>query len=455
MNKKITITMFGGAGTVTGSNFVLDLGTRKVMVDCGMEQGLPDSRERNQRSFDYDASGIATLFVTHAHLDHIGRIPKLVHEGFSGTIYSTEPTRDLAALIFDDALHIMHDDFVGKGIEPLYSEADVTKALSLWKTVEYGAAIDAGDGVSVRYKDAGHILGSGMVEFSRSGTKLVLTGDLGNSPSPILRDAESIAGTNYLLMESVYGDRNHESRDARRDFLRQTIENTRARKGVLLIPAFSIERTQVLLYELDQMVDSGKLDPLPIFIDAPLGSKVTDVYRKYPQYYNDEAKKHLERDSDLFSFKGLTVVDTAQDSEKIEATKNPKIIIAGAGMSHGGRIRNHEKTYIEDTNATILFSGYQAAGSLGRRLQDGAKKVLVDDEWHTVRAHMATLSGYSAHKGRDELVSFVEESADTLEKVLVCLGEPRSALFLTQRLREFLGVDAVAPAEGESFSFPM
>jgi metallo-beta-lactamase family protein len=294
-----------------------------------------------------------------------------------------------------------------------------------------------------------------MVEFSRTGKKLVLTGDLGNAPSPLLHDPESIAGTHFLLVESVYGDRNHEGRDARREFLKNSIEDTRKRQGVLLIPAFSIERTQVILYELDQMVDSGELAPLSIYVDAPLGSKVTEIYRKYSHYFNDKAQEHMKHDPDLFTFKGLHVVHSAHDSKTIESAPNPKVIIAGAGMSHGGRIRNHEKTYVDDPHATILFSGYQAAGSLGRRMQDGARKVLIDGQWHKVRAHMATLTGYSAHKDRDALVAFVEEAHETLEKVLVCLGEPRSELFLTQRLREFLGVDAVAPAEGESFTFAM
>lgn len=280
---------------------------------------------------------------------------------------------------------------------------------------------------------------------------LAFTGDLGNSPEPLLNDTELPVGANYLVMESVYGDRAHEGREERREQLRECVEKVRARKGVLLIPSFSLERTQLLLFELNVMMEEGLLAPIPVYLDSPLAIEVTEVFRKYKHLLNPRALKHFSENSDPFSFKTLKVTHEAEESRKIHAAPNPKIIIAGAGMSHGGRIRAHEKYYLSDKHATILFVGYQVPGSLGRRIQDGEKRVEIDGEHIRIYAERETLSGYSGHADREQLLTFVENAGGELQRVFVTMGEPHASMFLAQRIRDFLGCDAVVPEAGQSF----
>lgn len=429
------LTFHGGAGSVTGVNILVETDTQKFLFDCGLLQREDPHDSTNRKPFAYDVADVASLFVSHAHADHIGRIPKLVKEGFRGDIYSTPATKDLSSLMFDDALKIMRENE-----EPLFGATDVQKALSLWKVREYRSPFDVGD-VSVEFLDAGHILGSSLVKVTRAGKVLMFTGDLGNSPEPLLRDTEVPKGVHYLIMESVYGDRVHEQRDERRARLRELIEETREKKRVLLIPSFSIERTQVLLHEINDMVEKGQMKPLPVYLDSPLAIRVTEVFKRYSHLLNDELRSHFESHDDPFSFSKLEISRTSESSERIHATANPKIIIAGSGMSMGGRIRGHERKYLPDPKATIAFPGYQVPGSLGRRILDGAKSVRIEGEEVKVRAQVALLSGYSGHRDRDGLIEFAEGGAETLQTVFVALGEMKSALFLSQRLHDFLGLN--------------
>ena len=457
------ITFHGGVGTVTGANFLLDAGPQKILVDCGILQRETVCDIANSAPFPYDVRTIDALIVTHAHADHIGRIPRLVRDGFRGAIHSTGATKDLAALMFADALRVMREDALRRECEVLYEAEDIEKALSLWNTHEYREPFTPnpkGDasGITVEFLDAGHVLGSALVKLSRlrqgSGEpkrSIIFTGDLGNSPEPLLNDAESPAGANYLVMESVYGDRVHEGREERRERLRQCVLNTRARKGVLLIPSFSLERTQLLLFELNVMIEEGKLAPIPVYLDSPLAIEVTGVFRKYKYLLNLAAREHFSENNDPFSFRSLKLTREVNESRAIHATPNPKVIIAGAGMSHGGRIRAHEKYYLGDKHATILFVGYQVPGSLGRHIQDGEKRVEIDGEHIRIYAKRETLSGYSGHADREQLLTFVEKTGEQLERVFVTMGEPKSSLFLAQRIQDFLGVDAVVPDAGQSF----
>ena len=280
------------------------------------------------------------------------------------------------------------------------------------------------------------------------GTTLALTGDIGNSPSPYLPDWEPIPDADAILMESVYGDRVHEGRDERADVLHGAIEATRERGGVLLIPSFSIERTQILLFEIDKMIEAG-MKPIDVYLDAPLAIRVTDVYRNYSNILNPDARAHFEDGKDPFKFKNLHVIKDVKESREIHDAPDPKVIIAGAGMSSGGRIRSHETKYLADPNAAVLFVGYQAPGSLGRRIEDGQKDIRIDGEQVRVKATIGSLTGYSGHKDRDGLLEFVEQAAPTLDSVFVAMGEPKAELFLSQRIRDFLGVDAQAPEAGE------
>ncbi len=441
---------------MTGANFLLEISGEngkpfRVLIDCGFVQGGSDSHALNAKNFSYDPSSIDILFVTHAHLDHVGKIPKLVKDGFRGVIYSTSITRELAQVIMEDSARLLFREAGNDPKKIIYTEEDILAALKLWRDIPYHTKTDIGFGVSVYLKNAGHILGSAMFEFSRSGRKIVFTGDLGNSPDLLLPDTEKITDANYLIMESVYGDRNHEPKDDRRQKFIDTVKDTIARRGVLIIPAFSIERTQVVLYELDEMIEKKIVPPIPVFLDSPMAIRATEIYRRaMPEGFNDSVKKDFASGDDIFDFSNLKYTLSTDESKAILHTPNPKIIIAGSGMSNGGRVLHHEKNFLPNPNNTLLMMGYEAVGTLGRELMDGAKNVTIYGENVEVRAQIKNIQGYSGHKDSDHLIAFAEDTKDTVEKVFCVMGEPKSSLFLVQRLRDYVGENAVMPRLGES-----
>ncbi len=449
---KPAITFYGGVGSVTGANFLLEIDGKRILIDCGMVQGSPELELTNYDAFPYDPSSIDMLFVTHAHADHIGRVPKLVRDGFRGVIYSTLPTRDISEIMFHDSINIFrhdtdnHDD---EEKESLYSKEDIAQTLTQWKVESYHHALQITDNVTVTFHDAGHILGSAMVKFLYKGKNIVFTGDLGNTPAPLLRDTEIIDNADYLVMESVYGNRNHEQRELRSEIFETIIEDTLHAGGTVMIPAFSVERTQELLFEINNLVEHGRIQSVPVFVDSPLALKVTNIYRESTEYFKPEVRDLIASGDDIFNFKGLKMVESVDESKAINTITGPKIIIAGSGMSNGGRILHHEMRYLPDPKSTLIFVGYQAAGTLGRVIADGARSVTIYHEKVPVRARVESISGYSGHKQMDDLVDFVADTREHLQTVWCVMGELESSMFLAQRLRDYVGVHAVVPEVGE------
>ncbi|QQR82331.1 MBL fold metallo-hydrolase [Candidatus Campbellbacteria bacterium] len=441
----VTLGFYGGVGTVTGANFLLSTPEGNVIVDCGMFQGMRMCNPNNANMFGYDLSTLDALIVTHAHIDHIGRIPKLVKDGFRGPIYSTIETRELAEVMLPDAAGLIVKEAILCGEEPSYTAEDVAPVFLQWKTVPYYTPFTIAD-MTFEFKNAGHILGSALVQcIHPSVGKIIFTGDLGNSPSLIMKDTDVIEDANILVMESVYGDRVHEEVPDRLAQLEDVIENTIKNKGTLLIPTFSIERTQNILYEVNMLIEEARIPHIDVYLDSPLATAVTEVYKRHPDNFNEKTQQAIAAGDDVFAFKGLRVVSSTQESKAIYETPGPKIIIAGSGMSHGGRIIGHEKHYLSDPLCTLLIVGYQTPGSLGRQLADGAKKVTIGKEEIDIHATVRSVSGYSGHRDMNGLIRFVNATSLTLRKVFVTMGEPKTSQFFAQRLRDYLGVNAVYP----------
>lgn len=446
------LTPYGGAGEVTGSNFLVEGAKGTIIVDCGVEQGKDYVASTAYDDFPFDVSSLDALVITHAHLDHVGRAPRLMKFGFKGKAYMTPPTRDLMELILRDSAHILGENAERQGVAPLYTSEDVDAFMERVETIPYRTEKEVAPGMSVYLRDTGHILGSASVRIrAEDGTTLALTGDIGGSPTPLLPDAEAVPDADVILMESVYGDRQNPEREHRVPLLLDTLKRAIARGGTILMPSFSIERTQLMLHEIGNMMEDGSLPKIPVFLDSPLAISVTNVYKKWgSEYFKQEAKDEL-RTHDLFDFPFLSMTKSRQESETIAQTPSPKLIIAGAGMSHGGRIGRHEVRYLPDPKTTLIMVGYQAPGTPGRLLADGAKHAYVDGHDVEVHAKVETLHGWSGHADRDGLLAFAQSCLPHTKNFIIGLGEPSVARFLAQRIHDFLGICAVVAAKGTSY----
>ncbi len=450
------ITFHGGAQSVTGANYLVETGGVKFLVDCGMFQGSNEAEARNYEPFPYNPADITAVFLTHSHADHTGRLPKLYKDGFRGGLYATPPTLDMTEVALPDNLSLVSAAAQRLNHPPLYTIEDLDGLVSLGIPTNYAVPVVLAPDVTVILHDAGHILGSAFIEIQAEGKKVYFSGDLGNPPTPLLKPSEYPLDADYIIVESAYGDRVHEDRSQRKAKLQSIIKESVARGGTLMIPSFALERTQELLFELNNMVNAGEIPQVPMFMDSPLAIKMTEVYQKYPDYFNTEAHHIFETDNDLFNFPGLTITRTPEESKNINAVQGAKVIIAGSGMSSGGRILHHERRYLSDSNSAILFIGFQAQGTLGRRILDvsklteGDKTVRIFEESVPVRCHVEAIGGYSAHADQPMLLSWVAAGkTDKLKRVFTVQGEEDSATVLANTIKANLGVDALAPASDQ------
>lgn len=439
----------GGAGGVTGANYILEIGDYRLMVDCGLFQGGHFAEQQNHEPFSYDPASVHALFVTHSHIDHIGRVPKLYHDGFRGVIYSTPPTADLAQVMLEDALKIMEHEVENNGGERLYSREDFTEALKLFQPVDYNTEIRLPGGASAILRNSAHILGSAMIEIQTNEYKIVFTGDLGNTPAPLLNDIYPLEETDYLSMESVYGNRFHEASQERHLILERVIEDTITKGGAIIIPAFALERTQALLSELNELIEHNRIPRIPVFLDSPLAINATEVYKKYRTYFNPESQFAMQNGDDIFQFPGLVMTPTREASQKINKIEKSKIIIAGNPHGYGSRIMYHFARYLPDANSTVLFVGFPRISSVGRQLTDGAQTVNIQGRQTPVRATIVNISSYSAHADQPQLKNFVARLKKPVKMVFATMGEETSAETLAHLIRDELGINTTVPKIGD------
>lgn len=445
---------------VTGANYLLEAEERgqgkeksKILIDCGLHQGGNFCEKHNWEPFPYDPKEIAAVFITHAHIDHTGRLPKLIKDGFKGKVYSTPPTRDFAKELLLDSEHLLFQEAERFKRPPLYGVREVEELMANWEGVEYHKKVVVGP-FSITFYNAGHILGSSFILIegpsSSENQKIIFSGDLGNSPAPIIGVRESYPDDiDYCLIESTYGDRIHEDVASRKEIVEDLIEDTVKAGGTLMIPAFAMERTQELLFELNELAENGRIPRVPIFIDSPLAIKLTEVYKKYPSYFDEQTRSMIKRGDAIFSFPGLKMALTTEQSKAINNVPPPKVVIAGSGMSHGGRILHHERRYLSDPKSTLLIIGYQASGSMGRQILDGAKSVRIFGEDVPVHCRIKAIGGYSAHADQPQLFEWLKPMRLSLKKAFIVQGEEPSSAALAQKIKDELAVDVLIPELGQ------
>jgi metallo-beta-lactamase family protein len=464
MTERLTLRFEGAARTVTGSRHRLRLGERSWLFDCGLHQGHRDEAEHLNRTFAFKPADLDAVVVSHAHLDHTGNLPTLVSQGYAGRIHATAPTADLCRVMLPDSAFLMERDVdrVNRHSRnrpprrPLYTPADVEETLARLVEHPYGQAWPLLPGVEVCAFDAGHILGSAVTTFDiRSGgrrLRLGMTGDLGRAARRILRDPEVPPGVDVLVMESTYGDRLHSPARETERRLAEVVTRVAARGGRILVPAFAVGRTQELVATLHDLCERGDVPNLPIFVDSPMARQATEVFRRHPECFDREAREAFEKkDGEPLGFARLRYVTTQDESRALNDRPGPFIVISASGMCEGGRILHHLRHGLGDGRNAILLVGYQADGTLGRRLQDGAEVVNVFGEPVRRAAEVVTLDGFSAHADRQELLDWAARLAPPPGRIFLVHGEASSAESLAAALKEKLGARVFVPEPGQEF----
>lgn len=457
------ITFYGATREVTGSCYLVKAGKYRILVECGLFQGAAEHERHNQDDFPFHPKDIDAVILTHAHLDHSGRIPKLVKQGFTGPIYTHPATLDLCSILFADAAYLMEREAEWENrdrrknhereIEPLYTRDEARYALQFFTTVEYGHPVELLDGVTLTLRDAGHILGSATAELQiqhdGQRKKIVFTGDLGYVGAPILRDPEPVPEADLVVMESTYGDRLHRPWQDTWNEMGTIFKQAKSAQGNILIPSFTVGRTQELLYAFSQHFDEWGLGDWQIFLDSPMAIEATRIYERHSRIYDQQACNWYRQNPHAFQLPNLTLSDSNDDSMRINEIVSGAIIIAGSGMCNGGRIKHHLKHNIWRENAHVMIVGFQAAGTIGRALVDGARIIRLWGKETQVKARIHTVGGLSAHADQDGLAQWYGQIKDTPPVVLVH-GEAEAMDQLAQRLHKQFNIDVTQAQFGQT-----
>ena len=469
------VTFLGATKTVTGSNFLVEGAGKKFLVDCGMYQGSAADEYENEAPFFFFFYEIDFMLLTHAHIDHSGRIPKLYNEGYRNPVIATKATCDLCSIMLPDSGHIQEMEVEWKNrkrtrkgekpLPPMYTAEDAAKSLEIFQPVQYDEIVTIDDNISVRFNDAGHMLGSAIIEVwvTENGKteKAVFTGDLGNNDIPLLSPPTMISDADYLIMESTYGNRLHIRNDDKANIFLDVVYETLEKGGTVVIPSFAVGRTQEILYELNRIKEEKhdeefykkyqRLMSVPVYVDSPLAISATEVFKENMNLFNEETQAIINEGDNPLEFDGLKFTRTADESKALNEKNESAIIISASGMCEVGRIKHHLKHHLWDPNSTILFVGYQAPGTLGRKLVDGEKKVKIFGEEIAVNARVEYIEGYSGHADQEWLMNFVYSFTNPPKHIFLVHGEPEGQLVLKQKLEENTSIPITIPSFGETY----
>ena len=469
------VTFLGATKTVTGSNYLVEAAGKKFLVDCGMWQGKAELEEENFHEFDFNPAEIDFMLLTHAHIDHSGRIPKLYNEGFKNKIYAHKATCDLCALMLPDSGHIqeMENEWknrkrMRKGEEPrepLYTAEQAARCLEIFEPVKYDEIIEITPEIHVRFNDAGHMLGSSIIELwvdeDGKRTKTVFSGDIGNNDNPLLQEPTMIEDADYLVMESTYGSRLHIRNDEKAELFLDIVSETLDNQGTVVIPSFAVGRTQEILYELNKIKETKNdeefirkyetLMKAPVYVDSPLAISATEVFKENTDLFDDDIKQEILRGDNPLEFPNLKFTRTAEESKALNEDPTPSIIISASGMCEVGRIKHHLKHNLWNPKSTILFVGYQAPGTLGYSIVNGAKKVKIFGEEIAVNARIEYIEGYSGHADQEGLMNFVYSFRNKPQKIFLVHGEEESQEVLEQKIENDAKLPVIIPNYGETY----
>ena len=469
------ITFLGATKTVTGSNFLVEAAGKKFLVDCGMYQGAAQDEWENSAPFAFDVDEIDFMLLTHAHIDHSGRIPKLYNDGYRNKIYATKATCDLCTIMLPDSGHIQEMEIEWKNrkrnrkglepIPPLYTAEDALKCLEIFEPIKYDEIIDIDENIHVRFNDAGHMLGSAIIEIwadeDGKRTKAVFTGDLGNNDIPLLSSPTMIDEADYVVMESTYGGRLHNRNDDKAKMFLKIVSETLDKGGTVVIPSFAVGRTQEILYELNELKDIitddefrkeyATLMKAPVYVDSPLAISATEIFKENMDLFDEETQEIMKRGDNPLDFPGLQFTRTAEESKELNEKNESSIVISASGMCEVGRIKHHLKHNLWNPNSTILFVGYQAPGTLGRKIVDGAKIVKLFGEEVAVNARIEYIEGYSVHADQEWLLNFIYSFINKPKTIFLVHGEPEGQIVLKQKIQGTTEIPVIIPEYGEQY----